>query len=177
MSNRFFNRLFSAADGTFALAASVLNEYASIEAGFLAVQNELDTLRPSWLPTNLGAAFTILRTNGAGTAVEFVSPGRLPIVSVTVSRDLALTDMGKLLVCTNATAITLTLQPFATIAIPTESAFVVSQNGAGKVTIAPGAGVTLRAADNLLSTRAQYSQITGCVIATNEALIGGDRTA
>jgi hypothetical protein len=123
------------------------------------------------------AAYKLPRVNAAATAMEFVAPGNIRIVNVSASRDLLATDFGALLVCSSASTITLTLPPFATLAVAAENSLVAVQWGAGKVTFAPGSGVTLRAAGSLLSTRAQFSQTTLIKTDTNEALIGGDTAA
>lgn len=56
---------------------------------------------------------------------------------------LALTDAGGLTTLSNASAITLTVPPNATVAFPTGSQIALMQTGAGQVTITPGAGVTV----------------------------------
>lgn len=173
--NRFFGRAFNAIEGSFAQAAPVRSEFESIEQAFKAVADELDIVRPSWLPEAMGAALTILRVNSAATAIEFVSPGRIPIADVAASRSLLASDGGKALRCTSAGALTLTVPDNATTPIEVETAIVIVQYGAGKVTMAAAGGVTLRAADGYMATRTQYSQITLLKIATDEWIIGGDR--
>lgn len=173
--NRFFNRVFAAVDGVFARASAVRNEYALIETGFDAVQAEIDAIRPPYLPANIGNALEILRVNSAGTALEFVPQGLIPLVTVTASRNLAATDSGKLMLCSSSSAINITVQPNATVAIPTETAVVLARIGSGALTLVAGAGVTLRAADALLNARALYSQMTLLKIGTDEWLVGGDR--
>lgn len=173
--NRFFGRTFNASEGTFAQATPVKNEFESVERACKLIADEIDAIRPSWLPATLGAALTILRVNAAGAAIEFVSPGRIPLADVAASRALLASDAGKGLRCTSAGALTLTVPANATTAIDVETAIVVFQYGAGKVTLSPEAGVTLRAADGYLATRTQYSQITLLKIATDEWIVGGDR--
>lgn len=173
--NRFFARVFNAIEGTFAQAAPVRNEFESVEHACKLIADEIDAIRPSWLPAELGAALTILRVNADATAIEFVSPGRIPLVDVAASRALLASDAGKALRCTSAGAMTLTVPANATTVIEPETAIVVYQYGAGKVTMSPEAGVTLRAADGYMATRAQYSQITLLKIAADEWIIGGDR--
>jgi len=176
MSNRWYTRVFNAIDGTFARAGAVKNEYTKVEQGFDALQLELDAIRPTWLPASLtGNSLKILRCNVGETAIEFVQPGRLPIVAVAASRNLALTDIGCALMCNSGSAIAITIQPFATVAIPVESAIVLAQMGAGALTLVPGSGVTFRATASMYNARAQFAQITALQIATNEWLIGGDR--
>lgn len=68
---------------------------------------------------------------------------------------LVLTDAGSDVQCTNASSITLTVPPNSSIAFPVGTMVIVSQGGAGVVTITAGAGVTLRAA-NGATTSAIY---------------------
>ncbi len=57
---------------------------------------------------------------------------------------LVLTDKGKVVTCTNASAITLTVPPNSSVAFTAGDVVYVCQGGAGAVTISPGAGVTLK---------------------------------
>lgn len=56
---------------------------------------------------------------------------------------LVLSDAGAMVRCNNASAITVTIPPNASVAFPTGSWLLVEQQGAGTVTIAPGSGVTI----------------------------------
>lgn len=58
--------------------------------------------------------------------------------------------------CTNASAVALTIPPHSDVALPLNSTIIVSQDGAGAVTIVAGAGVTLNAAGGKVATAAQY---------------------
>ena len=178
MSNPYYTRTFNAIDGTFARAAGVRNEYARVEQGFDLLDVRLAGALPQWLPVSLvGHSLKYLRVNAAENAIEFARSGFLNLIDVLASRDIADSDIGGELLCDSASPIVLTIEAFATVPIEPGAAFVALQRGAGTVTIAAGAGVTLRSADNLLSTRARYSQITAVQIATNEWVIGGDRGA
>ena len=70
---------------------------------------------------------------------------------------LVLSDAGEVVECTSATAVTLTVPPNASVAFPTGTLVMVHQYGAGQVTLAPGAGVTLRSPGAKLKTALQYS--------------------
>lgn len=65
------------------------------------------------------------------------------IVAVSASRDLALTDARKLLEVSSGSTVTLTVQPDATTEFDVGSVVEIIQVGAGDVTIAAGAGVTI----------------------------------
>jgi hypothetical protein len=153
-----------------------LDNYLRAAFSFIAQLNELRSFLGL---TDTPEAYTDkalhwLRVNNAASGVEFVAPGNIRLVNVAASRNLAATDTGALLVCSSESAMTLTIQPDATVAIPVESSLVVTQWGAGQVTIAPGSGVTIRSAGGLRATRAQFSQITLIKTATDEWLLGGD---
>lgn len=85
-----------------------------------------------------------------------------------------LSDAGKLVEGNNASAITFTVPPNSSVAYPVGSWIDVSQYGAGKITIAAGAGVTLRSAGSLLGTRAQYAGISLIKRGTDEWYVFGD---
>lgn len=68
---------------------------------------------------------------------------------------LVLSDAGKDVRCTNASAIALTVPPNSSVAFPVGTWLLFSQGGAGAVTATAGAGVTLNAA-NGKATTAQY---------------------
>lgn len=71
------------------------------------------------------------------------------------SYTLALTDAGKDVLCTNASAITLTVPPNSSVAFPVGTMIAFSQGGAGAVTATAGSGVTVNQA-NGAATTAQY---------------------
>lgn len=184
MTNPYYNEAFTAAMGSQARSRSLDAEFQRIQAGFDALALELQSLT-----IQAGKRFTLLedcpttftdsglkwvRVNAAASALEFVAAGNIPLVNVAASRNLAATDAGRLLICNSESAMTLTIQPNATVAIPVESSLVVTQWGAGQVTISPGSGVTIRSAGGLRATRAQFSQITLIKTATDEWLLGGD---
>jgi len=175
MTNRFYDSNFTVQDGQFAYSYSCKIEYSAIANGFAAAQAEIDAIRPSWLPSVLGSAYQQLRVNSTATAIEFVS-GKLPLLDVAASRALLATDAGLNLQCSNAGAMSITIPKQATTPIDTESFGIITQYGAGQVTLVPEDGtVVLRSADALLKTRVRYSEITWQKIGPNEWLIGGDR--
>lgn len=86
---------------------------------------------------------------------------------------LVLTDDGKLVTCTNAGAITLTVPPNSSVAFPVGAQVDVAVMGAGMVTVTPGSGVTVNGTPSLV-TRAQYSAVTLIKLATDTWLAVGD---
>ena len=88
-----------------------------------------------------------------------------------------LADNGKLVTQTNASAITTTIPPNSSVAYPVGAQINVAQLGAGQVTFAQGAGVTIVSTGATASApklRAQYSTATAVQTATDTWLIMGD---
>ncbi len=103
-----------------------------------------------------------------------------PVVTQTINAQtgttytLVLTDAGKLVQMNNAGAITLTLPPSV---FSVGQSIDVYQYGAGQVTFAQGAGVTIRstgASATAPKLRVQYSAASVICIASNEFLVVGD---
>jgi hypothetical protein len=91
------------------------------------------------------------------------------------SYTLVLGDAGTVIEFTSASAVTLTVPPNSSVAFAVGTIIEILQYGAGQVTVAPGAGVTLNSADGL-KTRAQYSTLSLRKRATNEWMVVGDST-
>jgi hypothetical protein len=183
MTNRFYSNTFTAALGSRASSTSVYNQLKALESALTLVQAELDasggkagiTSLPGFPASFSGLGYKQLRVNAAESSVE--ASNGIRVISVLASRDIAASDIGALLVCNSASPITLTIQPVGTVAIDVESPFMVMQLGAGKVTLAAGAGVSLYSSGGLYSTNGLYAQITAMQIASNGWAIGGDRVA
>jgi hypothetical protein len=103
-----------------------------------------------------------------------------PVVTQTINAQtgttytLVLTDAGKLVQMSNAGAITLTLPPSV---FSVGQSIDVYQYGAGQVTFAQGAGVTIRSTGATATApklRVQYSAASVICIASNEFLVVGD---
>ncbi|HSX28900.1 MAG TPA: hypothetical protein VLF60_05635 [Candidatus Saccharimonadales bacterium] len=87
---------------------------------------------------------------------------------------LALADAATAVELSSASAVTVTVPPNSSVAFPVGTVIELLQYGSGTVTIAPGAGVTIRSANNLLSARTQYSTLSLRKRATNEWVLAGD---
>jgi|GEM_PF-3052361 len=87
---------------------------------------------------------------------------------------LTLDDLGKTLEMSNASASTLTVPPNSSTAFALGSAIKVTQLGAGQVTLAPGAGVTLRSRGAAYKLYGQYASATLRKRGTDEWVISGD---
>jgi hypothetical protein len=184
MTNRFYTDGFNAPFGSLAKSLPLDVQFQALQAAFQLVQDELDafagiggiTSLPGFPASFVGHGGKQLVVNAAETAVAFVARGALNYKSVAgTSYTLLGTDPGALIAFTAATAVTVTVPPDADVPIDVGAALVLAQYDAGRVTLAAGSGVTLRAADGLVATRVQFSQITLIKVGTNEWLVGGDR--
>jgi hypothetical protein len=86
-------------------------------------------------------------------------------------------DDGDLITFDNGSAITFTIPPNGTVAFGIGTQINIMQLGAGQVTIAPGAGVTIRSAGSKLKTSAQYAVATCVKIASDTWVAVGNLTA
>ena len=88
-----------------------------------------------------------------------------------------LTDNGKLVTQSNASAITTTIAPFSSVTYPVGAQLNFTQLGAGQVTIQGGSGVTVVSTGAIASTpktRVQYSTATAICISQDNWLVVGD---
>ena len=86
-------------------------------------------------------------------------------------------DDGKLITLDNGSPITFTIPPNSSVAFGIGTQINMMQLGAGQVTIAPGAGVTLRSNGSKLKTFGQYAVATCCKIATDTWVVIGNLNA
>ena len=71
-----------------------------------------------------------------------------------------LSDMGLTITCSNVSPITLTVPPNSSVAFPIGTNIDVIQDGPGKLTIAPGAGVTINSVNGNKVLAGQYCGAT-----------------
>jgi C4-dicarboxylate-specific signal transduction histidine kinase len=88
-----------------------------------------------------------------------------------------LTDDGKLITVSNASANTLTIPPNSSVAYGIGTQINIAQLGAGQVTITAGAGVTLNSAGTKLKLSAQYAVATCVKTDTNTWFVVGNLSA
>lgn len=86
----------------------------------------------------------------------------------------ALTDVGKELLFSSATAVTVTAPSDTTVAFVVGQTIPLVQTGAGKVTVAADTGVTILSRSGYQSTSAQYGVIYMTKTASNTWLLSGD---
>lgn len=85
---------------------------------------------------------------------------------------LVLADASKFITLTNVSAITLTVPPNSSVAFPVGTEIICAQLGAGQVTVAAGAGVTVNASPGL-KVAAQYGTVALKKTATDTWLAFG----
>jgi C4-dicarboxylate-specific signal transduction histidine kinase len=88
-----------------------------------------------------------------------------------------LTDDGKLITCSNASAISVTIPPNSSVAYGIGTQLNFAQLGAGNVTLVAGAGVTLNSDGAKLKLNAQYAVATCVKIDTNTWFVVGNLKA
>jgi hypothetical protein len=187
MTNRYYNESFAAALGTQARSAALESQFKLIQDGFDLLNLENDEVLGrdgnfSSLgqvpPSMANAAGQYVRVNAAGTALEYVSGGRLGIKSFSATSYTAiLTDPGNLLLSTNAADVTFTVPPVADVAFAQGDVICVNQYGLGQVTFAPGAGVSIYSTDGLMKTRKQYAEVALICVGADAWLLVGERNA
>ena len=89
----------------------------------------------------------------------------------------ALSDTGKFVELSNASAITATLPPNSSVAFPVGTLLNFMQTGAGQVTIAAGAGVTLQAEGSKFKLKGQYAAGSCVKRATDTWVLFGNITS
>lgn len=90
------------------------------------------------------------------------------------SYTLVLTDQGKAITMTVASANNLTVPPNSSVAFPVGTVIGVEQLGAGTTTIVAGAGVTINSRGSLLNLGGQYAAASLRKTATDVWLLAGD---
>jgi hypothetical protein len=152
---------------------------------FLLLQNSADTFT---IVRGQSGTSAISHSGGATVKHVFVSEAlnafeaglneTIPLNNQTgTTYTLVASDAGDLVTLTNAAAITVTVPTNASVAFANGTQITLSQNGAGKVTVAGAVGVTVNAADGYLSLRTQYSAGTLIKMATNSWILIGDTSA
>lgn len=112
----------------------------------------------------------LLSVSGNMTSNGFsLGPGGV-VVEAGTSRALSAADNGKVLYCTSATAVTIT----TAASLGAGFSCTIIQGGAGKVTIAQGAGTTLSSYSSLFSTMGLNAIISLFCPVTNTFIAAGN---
>lgn len=143
------------------------------------VRNDGSALQPGDLidgvPTMMiwdeaGQRWVLVGATSAQTA-ETLRPA--VIVEGSQARILGIVDENAVIVCTNASPVTITAPSESTEALPVGFLCHIHQGAAGTVTIQPDAGVVLQAAVSL-AARTQYSSLSIIKTAANTYKVLGD---
>jgi hypothetical protein len=130
----------------------------------------------SGIPSSDMAAAVVTSLGKADTAIQQAGLDAAKLVTInaqTASYTLVLTDGGKAVEVTSASATNVTVPPNSSVAFPVGTVIELTQVGAGKVNIVQGAGVTINNAGSL-GTRAQWSSLVLRKRATDTWLLTGD---
>lgn len=119
-------------------------------------------------------------TSGPAGASAFraLVPSDLPAAGVNAQTGttytFVLTDGGTVVTATNASAQTYTVPPNSSVGFPLGTVLTVIQEGAGAITFAPGAGVTLNSPAGVLTSKGQNACVQLVQVAANSWDVIGD---
>ena len=106
-----------------------------------------------------------------------VATAMIAINAQTASYTAVLTDDGKLITMSNASANNFTVPPNSSVAFGIGTQLNIAQLGAGQTTIVAGAGVTFNSAGTKLKLSAQYAVATCVKTDTNTWFVCGSLSA
>lgn len=185
MPNPYYRETFTAADGVQAKASALDAQFMAIEyafdllAGSLAGTLGLGGMRLTELkdtPSSYaGQGLRSLRVNVGENALEFFNEGQLVIKVVPgATYSFIASDAGALLLFTSGSPVVATIDAGV---FDQGDVILVQQKGAGRVTFAAGAGVTINSSDALLATRTQHAQVGIVHLGSEEFTLLGERNA
>lgn len=120
--------------------------------------------------------FTALQILTA-SEMNAVATAMIAINAQTATYTAVLTDDGKLVTMSNASANNFTVPPNSSVAFGIGTQLNIAQLGAGQTTIVAGSGVTLNSAGTKLKLNAQYAVATCVKTDTNTWFVVGNLTA
>jgi hypothetical protein len=150
--------------------ADATSQVNALLTGAPAALNTLDELAAA-LGDDANFAATV--TTSLGLKVDSLTPISQKTASYTLS---SLTERDDLIEMGSASALTLTIPPASSVDYPVGTSIDILQTGAGQVTIAAGAGVTVNATPGL-KLRTTWSSCTLFKRAQNTWVVYGDLTA
>ncbi len=150
--------------------ADATSQVSALLAGAPAALNTLDELAAA-LGDDANFAATV--TTNLGLKVDSLTPISQKTASYTLS---SLTERDDLIEMGSASALTLTIPPASAVDYPIGTSIDILQTGAGQVTVAAGAGVTVNATPGL-KLRTTWSSATLFKRAANTWVVFGDLTA
>jgi hypothetical protein len=150
--------------------ADATSQVNALLTGAPAALNTLDELAAA-LGDDANFAATV--TTSLGLKVDSLTPISQKTASYTLS---SLTERDDLIEMNSASAMTLTIPPASAVDYPIGTSIDILQTGAGQVTVAAGAGVTVNATPGL-KLRTQWSGVTLFKRAANTWVVYGDLSA
>lgn len=126
---------------------------------------------------SMGAATGTTTVNNALTVTGTTILGPASMTQQTTAYTLVLTDQGKVIEMTNSSDAAITVPPSGTVNFPVGTQIVVVRNAAGKVSFAPGVGVTIRSDTSKTYIATQYSAATLIKRGTDEWYLVGNLSA
>ena len=176
---------------------------ANLLASTLTTRGDLLTMGagPDFARIAIGAADTVLKSDGTDVSYGTIVAANIDDNAVTQAKladrvvgsaeldnltlnaqtgttyTLVLADAHKLVTQNNASAITTTIPPNSSVAFEIGDQVNLLQLGAGQVTVAAGAGVTIRSEGSKLKLKGQYAAATCVKIDTDEWVLVGNLSA
>lgn len=148
------------------LASGLGGKAAAVHAhGGLTGDGKLGATPGNLVVTGTGGAIEAKGAVAAGVATLDGGSKVTPLqtasaqVAVAASRALELSDAGKDLVCASASAITVTVPLYVSAAFPLDTEIVVFRAGAGTVSVAFAAGVTVWCRESVYEIAERYSSV------------------
>ena len=124
----------------------------------------------------LFAAYNSVNQTSVNEMGTFIFTRPWDVVEKTDNYTLVLDDAGRSIQMNKGSGVALTVPPNASVAFPIGTQIRVEQTGAGALTIAAGAGVTINV-KNTLVVSARYGVVYLVKRATNTWTLSGDTTA
>ena len=156
-----------------AKSEAIADATAQVNALLTGAPAALNTLDELAAALGDDANFAATVTTNLGLKVDSLTPISQKTESYTLS---SLTERDDLIEMGSATALTLTIPPATAVDYPIGTSIDILQTGAGQVTVAAGAGVTVNSTPGL-KLRTQWSSATLFKRAQNTWVVFGDLTA
>lgn len=163
-------------DGVFDFPSSGTNGPAvAAENAVLLVNSNggTGTLTQTWVGRTTSKVYRRVKDSGTWRSWGPISGRQTVNAQTGTSYTFALTDEDQLVTFNNAAAVTATVPPNSSVAFPINAKIDIAGIGAGLVTVAQGAGVTVNATPTKV-LRAQYSAASLIQLATDSWLLVGD---
>jgi uncharacterized protein YjlB len=153
---------------TTGLKWAALDDTAKIAKSIVDAKGDLISATADDTPARLAVGtngYVLEADSGESTGLKWSDRKSVELNAQTgTTYTFVLGDAGKVITATNASPVTVTVPPEASVAFANGTQIVVAAGGAGAVTIAAGSGVTLNSKDSDLVIDGQYA--TACCLKT-----------